>query len=119
MLENAVLRYPDPTKRFKITTDACGYGIAAVLSQEFEGVDRPIAFISRTLTEGERKWDTHDKEALAIVFAVEQFRHWLLGNRFTLITDHRAHLWIKSKKDPSARVTRWRLKLGEFEYDVE
>ena len=58
LLENAILQYSDPTKRFKVTTDACGYGIAAVLSQELEGVDRPIAFISRTLNEGERKWDT-------------------------------------------------------------
>ena len=118
-MDNAVLQYPNPDKKFKVTTDACGYGIAAVLSQEQEGADRPIAFASRTLNDGERKWDTHDKEALSIVFAMEQFRHWLLGKRFTLVTDHKAHLWIKSKKDPSARVTRWRLKLGEFEYDVE
>ena len=52
LLENAVLHYPDPSKRFKVTTDAFGYGIAAVLSQDVDGTDRPIAFISRTLSEG-------------------------------------------------------------------
>lgn len=113
-----VLIYPDFSKTFNVTTDASGYGLGAVLSQGEIGKDQPVAFASRTLNETERNWDTTDKEAAAIVFAVEQFRPYIYGTRFNLITDHRAFCWIKTKKDPNARVTRWRLRLSEYTYDI-
>ena len=113
-----VLQYPDFNKKFIITTDASGYGVGAILSQGEIGEDRPIAFASRVLTDAERKWDTTDKEALAILYAVEQFRPYIYGSKFLLCTDHKALTWIKTKKDPNGRVTRWRLKLSEYDYDI-
>ena len=80
--------------------------------------DLPIALALRVLSDTEKRSDTTDREALAIVYALEQFRPYIYGSKFLLCTDHKDPTWIKTKKDPNARVTRWRLNLSEFDYDI-
>lgn len=118
LTEAPLLAYPDFSKPFNLTTDASGYGLGAVLSQGEIGKNRPIAYASRTLNDRERDYDTTDKEAAAMTFAEKQFRPYIYGTNFKLITDHRALCWIKTKKDPNARVTRWRLRLSEYDYEI-
>ncbi|KMQ92125.1 enzymatic polyprotein endonuclease reverse [Lasius niger] len=72
-----ILQYPDFNKDFILKTDACGYAIGGVLSQEHSGKDLPISFTSRVLNEAETKYSTIEKECLAIVYAVTYFRHYL------------------------------------------
>ena len=118
LCEPPVLAHPHFEEKFLVTTDASGYAIGAVLSQGEIGKDRPIAFVSRAMNQAEKNYCTFSKEALAIVYAITQFRPYLYGNKFTLITDHRPLVWLNSHNDPGSRVTRWRLKLLDYQFDV-
>lgn len=92
-----ILIYPDFEKPFLLTTDASNYALGAVLSQVHEGKDHPVAFASRTLNKHEVNYSTTEKEALAIMWAVEKFKPYLYGNSFTLVTDHKPLTFIKKK----------------------
>ena len=113
-----VLQYPDFTQAFVVTTDASNYGIGGVLSQGNVGKDPPVAYASRTLSDTEINYSTIEKELLAIIFCVETFRPYLYGRRFTLVTDHRPLVWMHNIKNPGSKLLRWRLRLGEYDYDV-
>lgn len=114
-----VLIYPNFDETFLLTTDASAFAIGAVLSQGPIGKDLPIAFASRTLCKAESKYSTIERELLAIVWAVKHFRPYIFGRKFKLITDHRPLTWLFSIKDPGSRLARWRLKLEEYEYEIE
>lgn len=118
LCSTAVLIYPDFRDPFMLSTDASGVALGAVLSQMREGHERPIAYASRQLSAAERNYSTTERELLAVVWATAQFRCYLLGRRFTLVTDHSALRWMLHLKDPSARLTRWSLRLAEFTYEV-
>ena len=94
LCEEPLLQRPDFSKPFILTTDASGYAIGGILSQGKIGQDKPIAYTSRTLSDSERKFDTYEKEALAIVYSVQHFRPYLYGRRFTLVTDHKPLVWL-------------------------
>ena len=83
-----ILSHPDFSKRFILDTDASKDAIGAVLSQEVNGVEKVIAFGSRTLTKSERKYCVTRKELLAVVHFVKHFRHFLYGRPFIVRTDH-------------------------------
>ena len=84
-----ILQYPDMEKPFILTTDASCYGLGAVLSQNHNGHDLPIAFASRTLNNAEKNYSTIEKEMLATKWAVSIFRPDLYGQKFTLVTVHK------------------------------
>lgn len=113
-----LLQYPDFEKPFILTTDASNDAIGSVLSQGEIGQDLPIAYASRTLNSAERNYPTVEKELLSIVWSVKQFRPYVYGRKFTIVTDHKPLTWIFNVKDPSSRLMRWRLKLEEYEYTV-
>jgi hypothetical protein len=93
LTEEPLLQYPDFNKPFKITCDASNYAIGCVLSQGKIGKDLPIACASRTLNRAEQNYSTTEKELCAIVWGVKQYRPYLLGQKFNIITDHRALTW--------------------------
>ncbi|KAL7834854.1 hypothetical protein SRHO_G00291010, partial [Serrasalmus rhombeus] len=113
-----VLASPDFDKPFVVQTDASGLGLGAVLLQG-EGEEwRPILFISRKLFPRETRYSTIEKEALAIKWALDSLRYYLMQNDFTLETDHRALQWIRRMKDSNARITRWYLSLQPFCFNI-
>lgn len=117
--DDVILQYPDFTKTFHLTTDSSNYGLGAVLSQKDDnGYDRPISFISRALNDAERNYGTTEKECLAIIWSVYEFKHYLTACHFVIYTDHRALVWLYSVKDPGQKLIRWRLKLNNFNYEV-
>lgn len=114
-----VLIYPDFTKPFVLTCDASNYAISAILSQGAVGKDQPIAFASRTLNKAECNYSVTEKECLAIVYGTKTFRPYLFGRQFTIITDHKPLNWLFNCKDPGSRLVRWRLKLEEYNYEIQ
>lgn len=113
-----ILQYPDFSKPFNLTCDASDYAIGCVLSQGPIGKDLPIAFASRTLNKAEINYNTTEKELTSIVWGIKVYRPYLFGQKFNILTDHRALLWLFNLKDPGSRLTRWRLKLEEYQYTV-
>ena len=89
-----VLVTPDFTKPMVVQTDASETGVGAVLSQLHEGEEHPIIFISRKLLPREQKYSTVEKECLAIKWALETLKYYLLGRHFTLVTDHAPLVWM-------------------------
>lgn len=115
---DSVLIYPDFNDTFILATDASGIGVGAILSQNRGGLERPVAFASKKLNKAEQNYSTIERELLGIIFGIKQFRCYLYGRRFTIITDHRPLKWILSLKDPTSRLARWALLLAEYEFDV-
>jgi transposase InsO family protein len=107
-----LLHYPDFTMPFVVDCDASETGMGAVLGQKTSSGERPIAMESRKFTTAERKWHIREKEALAIKFALEKFRHYLLGAEFVVRTDHSSLTWLFKAK--TGRLQRWALVLQEF-----
>lgn len=87
-LNNAVLALPDPNRPFIVETDGSGVVIGAVLLQEFDGVLRPIFFITRTLTDAKRRYTVKGWECLGVVWALEKFRSYLEYTKFEVHCDH-------------------------------
>ena len=69
--------------------------------------------------EQEQNYSRSEKELIAIVWACRHFRPYLLGRKFTIVTDHKPLTWMFSVKDPSSRLLRWRFLLKEFDYTIE
>lgn len=118
LTNDPILQYPDFTKDFILTTDASNVAIGAVLSQGTIGSDKPICYASRTLNDSEMNYSTIEKELLAIVWATKYFRPYLFGRKFKILTDHKPLQWIMNLKEPNSRLTRWRLKLSEYDYTI-
>ena len=118
LTSSPVLRAPDFSCPFLLQTDASDTGLGAVLSQVQEGEEHPIIYISRKLSPAERKYAAVEREALAIKWAVLELRYYLLGRKFTLVTDRAPLQWMARAKDTNARVTRWFLALQDFHFEV-
>ena len=114
-----VLGYPDPDKQYVLDTDASDIGVGAVLSQIEDGVERVIAYYSKTLAPPERNYCVTRKELLAVIKAVKHFRPYIYGRRFRLRTDHASLRWLCLRKEPSNQVARWLEILAEFQYTLE
>ena len=78
-----------------------------------------IAYASRHLNEAETKYSATEKEALAVVFGVKQFKHYLTGNHFTIVSDARPLVWLNSIKDPTGRLARWAIELSNMRYTIK
>ena len=112
----------DPSLHTVVSTDASDYGLGAVLTQFHPGgVERTVAFASRALTTVERKYSTVEKEALGCVWAVEKWRTYLWGRKFTLRTDHQALTTLLTTKGmgrAGMRIARWSARLLTYDYNV-
>lgn len=115
LVNDPILKYPDFSKEFTLTTDASNYAIGAVLAQQ----GHPICFASRTLNQHETNYSVIEKEFLAIVWATKYFRPYLYGRRFTIKSDHRPLQWINSLDESNSKFVRWKVRLSEFDYKVE
>ena len=104
--------------------NASPYGVGAVLSQiDEQGVERPVAYASRTLSQPEQNYSQLEKEALALIFGTKQFHNYIYGCSFILYTDHKPlqGLLNESKAIPtlaSARIQRWALTLATYQYKI-
>ncbi|GJZ08779.1 reverse transcriptase domain-containing protein [Tanacetum coccineum] len=118
LTEAPILIAPDWDQPFEIMCDASDYAIGAVLGQRIEKHFRPIHYASKTMTEAESNYTTTKKEMLAVVYAFEKFRSYLIMNKSVVYTDHSALKYLFNKKDAKARLLRWILLLQEFNFSV-
>ncbi|GJR49618.1 integrase, catalytic region, zinc finger, CCHC-type containing protein [Tanacetum coccineum] len=118
LTEAPILIAPDWDQPFELMCDASDYAIGAVLGQRIEKHFRPIHYASKTMTEAESNYTTTEKEMLAVVYAFEKFRSYLIMNKSIVYTDHSALKYLFNKKDAKARLLRWVLLLQEFDFKV-
>lgn len=112
-----VLCTPDFDKPFVIQTDASAVGVGAMLTQG-ESNEKIIACMSQKLSSAQSKYTAMELECLAVLLAIEKFRPYIEGVKFTVITDNASLLWLKNLKDPSGRLARWALRLQQYEYTL-
>ena len=117
-LVDACLGCIDEQEPFTIECDASDFAIAAVLNQN----GRPVAFMSRTLTNCECKYPTVEKEAASIIEAVRKWSHYLHSRPFTLVTDQRSLAFMFDQQNrgkiKNAKIQAWRIELGMFHYNI-
>ena len=117
--ETEVLAHPDFTRPFKLYTDASLFAVGAVLTQEFDDGEHVIQYLSKQLTAGQQKWPTIEREAYAIIHAVNKLRHFLLGHKFVIYTDHKPLRSLFTSEMKNARVQRWAIILDEYGCQIE
>ena len=119
LMKKPVVKIFDPKKEVVLTTDASGTAVSAILAQE----NHPFMYLSRKLTKAEMNYSNIEREALAIVWATQRARQFLLGRKFLLKSDHRPLEFIfnprkELPKMTSARIMRWAIKLMAFDFDI-
>ncbi|KAJ8037468.1 hypothetical protein HOLleu_18285 [Holothuria leucospilota] len=118
LTEAPVLSFPLPKGQFIIDADASNHGLGAVLSQEQNGIEKPVSYYSRTLSKAEEKYCVTRKELLAVVSAVKRFHHYVYGRHFLLRTDHGALRWLLNFKNPEGQVARWIEILNTYDMGI-
>nr|GEU87222.1 reverse transcriptase domain-containing protein [Tanacetum cinerariifolium] len=118
LTEAPIFIAPDWDMPFELMSDASDYAISAVLGQRQDKHFRIIHYASKTMTEAESNYTTTKKEMLAMVYAFEKFRSYLIMNKSIVYTDHSALKYLFAKKDSKARLLRWVLLLQEFTFKV-
>jgi hypothetical protein len=119
MTTTPVLAVPRMELPFHITTDASDYAVSAVLEQDQGNSRQPVAYISRKLNPAEIKYPIHEKELLAIVWALKEWRFYLDGRHVTAVeTDHESIKYFATQPNLSRRQARWADFLAEFNLDI-
>ncbi len=115
-----VLAVADPNKIYMLHTDASDYAMGAILMQVDDNGDlHPIAYASKTFSPAQQNYDTTDREALAIPWALQHFNTYCEGHKYTVITDHKALEYIYKNKDTNKRIHRLALKLQPYDLTIE
>ena len=117
LTKTPVLAFPDFSQTaaaFHLQTDASAVGIRAVLEQD----GHVIAYASRVLSSSERNYSVIQRECLAVVYALKQFRHYLLGRHFIVLTDHAPLLWLSAQK-MEGMLARWALAMQEYSFAMQ
>ena len=114
-----IMRSPNWDLPFEIMCDASDYAIGAVLGQREEKKAFVIYYASKTLDSAQANYTTTEKEFLAVVFALEKFRSYIVGSPVTIFTDHAALKYLLSKHDTKPRLTRWILLCQEFNLTIK
>lgn len=120
LVQAPVLACPNFEHCFEVHTDASSFGVGAMLSQTIDGIEHPIAYMSRSLTKQERNYSTTEREALAVLSALEYWRCYLEnGKSFKVYTDHSSLKWFLSLSNPTGRLARWGVRLSAFNFELE
>ncbi|CAN6712712.1 unnamed protein product [Malus baccata var. baccata] len=109
---------PDWSLPFELMCDASDYALGAVLGQRKDKRPHVIYYASRTLNDAQLNYSTTEKELLAVVFALDKFRSYLIGTKVIVFTDHAALKYLLTKKEAKPRLIRWILLLQEFDIEI-
>lgn len=113
-----IIQPPDWTLPFELMCDASNFAVGAVLAQKDGKLSHVIYYASRTLDTAQANYTTTEKELLAVVFALDKFRPYILGSKVIVYTDHAALKFLLKKADSKPRLIRWMLLLQEFDIEI-
>ena len=109
----------DPNLPTIVRTDASGFAFGGVLEQVGKsGIPHAVEFFSKRFDKTQRNYSTIEREAHAVINSLKHWRHYLVGKKFCIETDHKPLVWIRTKRDLSGKLGRWALFLEEFEYEI-
>lgn len=119
LVSTPILSCPDYSEPFEVHTDASDVGIGAVLTQTLGGEEKVIAYMSKSLSKQEQNYSATEREALAVITAIEHWRCYLEnGKKFVVYTDHAALKWFLNINNPTGRLARWGVRLSCFNYEI-
>ena len=114
-----MMHHPVPDAPFILDTYASTYAIGGVLSQVIDGVEIVVGYASQTLSKSQRNYCTTNREILAVVQMIRQYRHYIFGRKFLLRTDHSSLRWLLNYKDADGMLSRWLTSLSEYDFTIE
>ncbi|CAI7834229.1 unnamed protein product [Closterium sp. NIES-53] len=115
----AVQELPTADLPFTLYTNWSSAGMGAVLAQMKGGMEKVVAFASRSCNVAEANYSSYEGEGLAVVWAVKHFWVYLQGRKFTLVTDHQPLLWLMQTSDLTGRNARWAMKMQEYDFEIK
>ena len=119
LIETPILHYQDPSKHYIVYTDVSDNACGAQLSEEYNGQELPIAFLSCMLTDTQWKWSTTEQEAYGIYYAVAKWNYYLQGSDIVAHNDHKPLQKFLNGKNANNKVNRWSLELATYNITFE
>ncbi|KAD2806207.1 hypothetical protein E3N88_39584 [Mikania micrantha] len=119
LVSSPILIAPDWSLPFELMCDASDFAVGAVLGQRKNKHFHPIYYASKTLDDAQENYTTTEKELLAVVYAFDKFRSYLVLSKTIVYTDHAALRYLFAKKDAKPRLIRWILLLSEFDIEIK
>ena len=118
LITSPVLSHPDFDKTFVLHTDASLTRLGAVLAQVGkDGKEHSISYASRSTKPAEQNYEVTELECLTMVWAIKYFHKYLFCH-FTLVTDHKALIWMRNKESPNRRIQWWILSIDEYDFTI-
>ena len=114
IVQAPILHYPNPNKTYIIYTDASDDACGAQLSQEHDGIEFLIAFLSHTFSKTQCKWSTTEQEAFGVYYAVTKWNYYLQGDNIIVQNDHKPLAQFLNGKNANNKVNRWSLELSTY-----
>lgn len=114
-----VIHFADFTKPFVLVTDASETACGAVLLQEHNGNQVPVAVASKTLDSVQQRWSATERECFGVVWAIEKMEYFLRGRPFLVLTDHKSLTFVDRTNFNNNKISRWQERLSQFDFVVE
>ena len=118
-MQAPILHYPHPNKTYIVYTDASDNACGAQLSQNHNGTEFQVAFLSHTFSETQRKWSTTEQEAFGVYYAITKWNYYLQGANIIVRNDHKPLARFLNGKNANNKVNRWSLELATYNITFE
>ena len=120
LISEQVMAHPKTDQPYLLYTDACDYAIGAILCQlDDQGVERPVVYLSKQLSDTQKRWSCVEKEAFAVITSLKQFRPYLVGAQFRCFSDHKPLMSLFTKDMNNTKIQRWAALMAEYNCKVE
>ncbi|XP_073152931.1 uncharacterized protein [Henckelia pumila] len=119
LITTPIMIVSDWNEAFELMCDASDYAVGAILGQRRDKMFRAIYYARRTMDAAQQNYTTTEKKMLAVVFAFDKFRPYLIGTKVVVYIDHAAIRYLFAKKDAKPRLIRWILLLQDFDFEIK
>ncbi len=117
---NPILKIFDPNKPIIVKSDTSGFAWGGVLCQVYDNMEMPICYASGTLNSSQRNWPAWKREAYGSLRCMEKWKYYLIGNKFKLVTDHKANIYLMDQtQQHTPMIENWKIILSQYNYTVE